>query len=146
MDNRYPPNMPPMGGYYNPTPPNGLPAVPEFYQQQPRLHHLQTMSNESLGAYPEYDEYNRPMLPGQGPSQGPVRSRKRAAHGADHVKHRRTRSGCFTCRQRRVKVCPSAEISPFTIADICASQCDENHPVCDRLSILIASWNALLKR
>lgn len=24
--------------------------------------------------------------------------------GGEHVKHRRTRSGCFTCRSRRVKV------------------------------------------
>lgn len=28
----------------------------------------------------------------------------RAAAGAEHAKHRRTRSGCYTCRQRRVKV------------------------------------------
>ena len=33
--------------------------------------------------------------------------------GTEHVKHRRTRSGCFTCRSRRVK-------------------CDEARPVCDR--------------
>lgn len=26
------------------------------------------------------------------------------------LKHKRTRSGCFTCRQRRVKVCKSAHI------------------------------------
>ncbi|OAX85459.1 hypothetical protein ACJ72_00137 [Emergomyces africanus] len=31
----------------------------------------------------------------------------------DHKKHKRTRSGCFTCRSRRVK-------------------CDETHPICDR--------------
>ncbi|KAL9005401.1 MAG: hypothetical protein Q9188_001843 [Gyalolechia gomerana] len=37
----------------------------------------------------------------------------RAASGGEHTKHRRTRSGCFTCRQRRVK-------------------CDEARPVCDR--------------
>ncbi|KJZ79889.1 hypothetical protein HIM_00603 [Hirsutella minnesotensis 3608] len=33
--------------------------------------------------------------------------------GADPVKHRRTRSGCFMCRSRRVK-------------------CDETHPICER--------------
>ncbi|KAJ5353548.1 hypothetical protein N7541_006112 [Penicillium brevicompactum] len=32
---------------------------------------------------------------------------------ADHKKHKRTRSGCFTCRSRRIK-------------------CDENRPVCER--------------
>ncbi|KAI6376737.1 hypothetical protein MCOR25_002702 [Pyricularia grisea] len=41
------------------------------------------------------------------------RSRRKSAQGVDHVKHRRTRSGCFTCRTRRVK-------------------CDETHPICDR--------------
>jgi len=43
---------------------------------------------------------------------GNGRARRRPAPG-EQVKHRRTRSGCFTCRQRRVK-------------------CDENHPVCER--------------
>lgn len=48
-----------------------------------------------------------------GPSllNGPKQSRGRRKTGAgggsgtDHVKHRRTRSGCFMCRSRRVKVC-----------------------------------------
>ncbi|KAI5786017.1 hypothetical protein FPQ18DRAFT_368638 [Pyronema domesticum] len=39
--------------------------------------------------------------------------RRRSGQGADAVKHRRTRSGCFTCRTRRVK-------------------CDEKHPICER--------------
>ncbi|KAL8807789.1 MAG: hypothetical protein Q9182_000438 [Xanthomendoza sp. 2 TL-2023] len=37
----------------------------------------------------------------------------RAALGTEHTKHRRTRSGCYTCRQRRVK-------------------CDEARPQCQR--------------
>ncbi|KAH5359687.1 hypothetical protein HBI49_137150 [Parastagonospora nodorum] len=41
-----------------------------------------------------------------------ARARRRPIPG-EQVKHRRTRSGCFTCRQRRVK-------------------CDENHPICER--------------
>ncbi|PSS05298.1 hypothetical protein BD289DRAFT_457598 [Coniella lustricola] len=41
------------------------------------------------------------------------RHRRKSAPGSDHVKHRRTRSGCFTCRSRRVK-------------------CDEARPTCDR--------------
>ncbi|KAK0715743.1 hypothetical protein B0H67DRAFT_490196 [Lasiosphaeris hirsuta] len=41
------------------------------------------------------------------------RSRRKSAPGLDHIKHRRTRSGCYTCRSRRVK-------------------CDENHPTCER--------------
>ncbi|KXL43359.1 hypothetical protein M433DRAFT_75059 [Acidomyces richmondensis BFW] len=50
------------------------------------------------------------MLP---PEQGQPRQRRRQPTGPDHVKHRRTRSGCYTCRQRRIK-------------------CDETHPICDR--------------
>ncbi|KFY19225.1 hypothetical protein V493_08068 [Pseudogymnoascus sp. VKM F-4281 (FW-2241)] len=41
----------------------------------------------------------------------PGRHQRRPAPGADHVKHRRTRSGCFTCRNRR---------------------CDEGRPTCER--------------
>ncbi|EJT77731.1 hypothetical protein GGTG_02836 [Gaeumannomyces tritici R3-111a-1] len=41
------------------------------------------------------------------------RSRRKSTPGLDHVKHRRTRSGCYTCRSRRVK-------------------CDETHPICER--------------
>lgn len=41
------------------------------------------------------------------------KSRRKSAQGADPVKHRRTRSGCYTCRNRRVK-------------------CDEARPVCER--------------
>lgn len=36
-------------------------------------------------------------------SKGP--RRRRSGAGAEPIKHRRTRSGCFTCRARRVKVC-----------------------------------------
>lgn len=39
-----------------------------------------------------------------------ARNRRKGASG-DQVKHRRTRSGCFTCRSRRVKVC-SAQSNP----------------------------------
>ncbi|KAJ2905497.1 hypothetical protein MKZ38_005373 [Zalerion maritima] len=46
-------------------------------------------------------------------TQKAQRSRRKPAGGLDHIKHRRTRSGCYTCRSRRVK-------------------CDETHPVCDR--------------
>ena len=33
-----------------------------------------------------------------------TRVRQRSNASGDHVKHRRTRSGCYTCRSRRVKV------------------------------------------
>lgn len=34
----------------------------------------------------------------------PQKSRRKASSSHDPVKHRRTRSGCFMCRSRRVKV------------------------------------------
>ncbi|KXS93645.1 hypothetical protein AC578_4208 [Pseudocercospora eumusae] len=107
MDGQYPPPIPPLGAYY----PSGYPPMmpPEALQQPHRLQQMQTMSMESLGSYSDYDEPNRTMLP----PQAPPRSRRRQPQGAEHVKHRRTRSGCYTCRQRRVK-------------------CDETHPICDR--------------
>ncbi|TAQ84082.1 hypothetical protein B7494_g7590 [Chlorociboria aeruginascens] len=43
----------------------------------------------------------------------PNRNRRKSTQSSEHIKHRRTRSGCFTCRGRRVK-------------------CDEARPVCDR--------------
>ncbi|KAI9678307.1 MAG: hypothetical protein M1817_006253 [Caeruleum heppii] len=43
----------------------------------------------------------------------PPPARTKDAQGAEPVKHRRTRSGCYTCRTRRVK-------------------CDEARPICER--------------
>ncbi|KAG4443754.1 hypothetical protein IFR05_000745 [Cadophora sp. M221] len=43
----------------------------------------------------------------------PNRHRRKSNPNSDQAKHRRTRSGCYTCRSRRVK-------------------CDENRPVCER--------------
>lgn len=113
MDGQYPPAMPGLGTYY----PSGYPPMmpPEAIQHQQqrqqqrqqlqqertRLHQIQTMSIESLGSFAEFEEPKRAMLP---PQPGAPRSRRRPQPGAEHVKHRRTRSGCYTCRQRRVKV------------------------------------------
>ncbi|KAK8090819.1 hypothetical protein PG994_000324 [Apiospora phragmitis] len=49
----------------------------------------------------------------QAPKPPSSRGRKKSTPGLEHVKHRRTRSGCYTCRNRRVK-------------------CDETHPICER--------------
>ncbi|KAH7383719.1 hypothetical protein BKA64DRAFT_646894 [Cadophora sp. MPI-SDFR-AT-0126] len=43
----------------------------------------------------------------------PNRNRRKSNSNPDQTKHRRTRSGCYTCRSRRVK-------------------CDEHRPVCER--------------
>ncbi len=74
--------------------------------------------------------------------QKPNRSRRKSNPGSDQTKHRRTRSGCYTCRSRRVKVCkpyPAVYISLVFLADVW--QCDENHPTCEsmyrRLTLLL---------
>ncbi|OIW32400.1 hypothetical protein CONLIGDRAFT_267885 [Coniochaeta ligniaria NRRL 30616] len=78
-------------------------------QQPPAMSHPGVPPNpyQSLGyftGFPEPIMFNAPK------SQ---RSRRKSAPGLDHIKHRRTRSGCYTCRSRRVK-------------------CDETRPVCER--------------
>ena len=45
-------------------------------------------------------DHSDPMFEGQSAGQ----ARHAVAGAAEHVKHRRTRSGCYTCRSRRVKV------------------------------------------
>ena len=52
-------------------------------------------SLEYFTGFPEPIMFNAPK------SQ---RNRRKSSLGLEHVKHRRTRSGCFTCRSRRVKV------------------------------------------
>ena len=80
------PNQPDGSGQVpqQPVTPMGGPPVPNVYQ--------------SLGyftGFPEPIMFNAPKA---------QRSRRKSAPGLDHIKHRRTRSGCFTCRSRRVKV------------------------------------------
>jgi hypothetical protein len=48
----------------------------------------------------QFDDASGPLGSAQGAN---ARARRRPVPG-EQVKHRRTRSGCFTCRQRRVKV------------------------------------------
>ncbi|CAM1511443.1 Fc.00g089560.m01.CDS01 [Cosmosporella sp. VM-42] len=83
-------------------PPNpGMPltpvSIPGPYQQ--------------LGYFTGFPE---PMMFNAGKSQkGRRKSGAGLGPGVEHVKHRRTRSGCFMCRSRRVK-------------------CDETRPICER--------------
>lgn len=94
MDGQYPHHL----SYYAHGYASHMPT--ESYEQAPRLHNIQTMSMESMGSYSDFDTSNGAVPP----TQGTQRSRRRQPPGAEHVKHRRTRSGCYTCRQRRVKV------------------------------------------
>jgi len=47
--------------------------------------------------------FNPESLPSSMGEKGARPRRRRTAEG-DHVKHRRTRSGCYICRSRRIKV------------------------------------------
>ncbi|EMC93483.1 hypothetical protein BAUCODRAFT_37166 [Baudoinia panamericana UAMH 10762] len=112
MDGQFPPPIPPYGAYYQAGPPPLYPPEPF----QPALPPLKGFPMEDLGTYPEIADPSRAVLPsGSEQQQQPLaqRQRRRQPQGSEHVKHRRTRSGCYTCRQRRVK-------------------CDEAHPICER--------------
>ncbi|PGH30225.1 hypothetical protein GX50_07020 [[Emmonsia] crescens] len=73
---------------------------------------------DSLGT-PQYPDANAfwhyPHQPHMPHPQGHHSHFQMASVQNDQRKHKRTRSGCFTCRSRRVK-------------------CDETHPICDRCS------------
>jgi hypothetical protein len=120
MSEYYPPNqhIPPQ--YYN-THPNvaqnpNIPHVPSMMGPDRSIPHGMLETPSYPGMPVPFVQYAEPQmqqaymdqyedLPGNiGSAQaGQARMRRRTAPG-DNVKHRRTRSGCFTCRQRRVKV------------------------------------------
>ncbi|MCJ1284509.1 hypothetical protein MMC26_003842 [Xylographa opegraphella] len=100
-----------MGGYYPsnvPLPTGDDIPPPHFYNTLPLLPDPPNLSTANLARWFDLDSNNSATVP-----RSAARSRRRIPPGADHVKHRRTRSGCYTCRSRRVK-------------------CDETHPVCKR--------------
>jgi len=89
-------------------PANYMPAVPQFSPHRPELMHTNFLG---------HDDPSRTMLPG---AQGSARVRRRVGASGEQVKFRRTRSGCYTCRNRRVKVCPRPPFAMTTnTADVC---------------------------
>jgi hypothetical protein len=69
-------------------------GIPEDDASPPGIYFGQT----PIGSY-----FNTPDG-GQSQHAGSKPRRRRSQSGIEGVKHRRTRSGCFTCRTRRVKV------------------------------------------
>ncbi|KAF2242931.1 hypothetical protein BU26DRAFT_438087 [Trematosphaeria pertusa] len=101
-----PPTMTPDGSY--PYAAHGLPESPVYHGiPGPFVQYGEPQMQQTYMS--QYEDLSGSMDPAQG---GNARMRRRTAPG-DQVKHRRTRSGCYTCRQRRVK-------------------CDEAHPICER--------------
>ena len=81
--------------------PRELPQYPEIPEQPASFVGGFLEAYPSTGPNPWYgtDAQSSGSLP-----RNPGRTRLRMPAGQDHVKHRRTRSGCYTCRERRVKV------------------------------------------
>ncbi|RPA87502.1 hypothetical protein BJ508DRAFT_320515 [Ascobolus immersus RN42] len=71
--------------------------------------------NSAISPHTPFDNMTQYFSPASdsGMSSKGSRARRKSSSGSEQVKHRRTRSGCFTCRTRRVK-------------------CDETHPICER--------------
>src|SRR6478752_3878646 len=87
------------------------PATSPEEMLDPRMHGaaIPMVSAPLPGPYQQlgyFTGFPDPMMFNQNKSQ---KARRKSAAGTpaavDHVKHRRTRSGCFMCRSRRVKVC-----------------------------------------
>lgn len=68
---------------------------------------------EGFAAVPSGEWYGVDPIASDLPPSHSTKTRTRIHLGHEHVKHRRTRSGCYKCRERRVK-------------------CDEARPVCER--------------
>lgn len=107
-----------MSGYYDPNNPHSysylpppLPDLPEGIVSPPG--NFYDNGHTLIGGNPSIDQpevseniarwFEQDPDVGASAPKAPVKVKRRAAN-SDHVKHRRTRSGCFTCRSRRVKV------------------------------------------
>jgi hypothetical protein len=77
---------------------NGQPVLQDGLFMQNNVPEFQ--NNPHAGVFIDYDDQNRTLSP----SLGGSRIRKRTGPGGEPQKFRRTRSGCYTCRNRRVKV------------------------------------------
>jgi hypothetical protein len=80
---------------------NGQPVVqPNAYQLQTNIAGFPQSGDTLTSPFMDHDDPIRNMPH----SAGGSRVRRRTGGTGEHVKFKRTRSGCYTCRQRRVKV------------------------------------------
>lgn len=122
------PDLPPPAG-------NNIPAelyAPALLIDAPNL------SSANVARWFDHDADNQIPAP-----KSTTRVRRRMPPGSDHVKHRRTRSGCYTCRSRRVKVKAHnpLENEPPWLTILSVYQCDETHPVCKSQCPTPSSWS-----
>ncbi|RAH40541.1 Zn(II)2Cys6 transcription factor [Aspergillus brunneoviolaceus CBS 621.78] len=114
MASSYPPSQTTMTGY--------IPGSVSFAEAQSHHQHNPLAAYSIMGTnhYPESVAYwhnpaaqPQPPLPAASYPSAPPKPQSLMQPTSDPKKHKRTRSGCFTCRSRRIK-------------------CDETRPVCDR--------------
>ena len=121
-----------MSGFYpsdQPPSPSSNHVPTQYYDRPPALPEQQSISSMHPARWFDLDSDNAKQT-----AKGLARVRRRPPPGSDHVKHRRTRSGCYTCRSRRVKVRYSPSLREVHSTDGSArSQCDEIHPTCKSL-------------
>lgn len=105
-------------------------AVPYPQTSRPPVSSPTTASMDEHSAAPNslqnvsyYTGFPEPIIQYQPPKT--QRNRRKSTPGPDHIKHRRTRSGCFTCRGRRVK-------------------CDETRPICESKRVSTLDFVALV--
>jgi len=89
----------------------GYPLMPQYYAVEEHGQQLIPQANyvrlpphtpELMHSnFVPHDDSTRTVLP----AQGSARVRRKVGASGEQVKFRRTRSGCYTCRNRRVKVC-----------------------------------------
>ena len=114
---RHHPQQQPQQQHQHQQPLNGmLPlSLPPHLHQQPAM----VMGMPAIGPSPGPSQYSslgfytgfpEPLMYN---AQKYQRHRRKSAPGMEQIKHRRTRSGCYTCRSRRIK-------------------CDEGRPACER--------------
>ncbi|KAM5451811.1 hypothetical protein MaudCBS49596_003639 [Microsporum audouinii] len=106
--------------------------TPNHWHKTPNIQNLQQQYQHPLTYW-----HNSHSLPNQPiPHQEPFHGQPIPTSPAipEQKKHKRTRSGCFTCRARRVKVTQSTGvILLFSMPANCgAVKCDEKRPTCDR--------------
>jgi len=77
---------------------NGQPVLQDGLFLQNNVPEFQ--NNPRAGVFIDYEDQNRTLSP----TIGATRIRKRTGASGESQKFRRTRSGCYTCRNRRVKV------------------------------------------
>lgn len=82
--------------------PHSIPSMPQqdLYPMRPYL--VRPYAMNGFGGYMDMEQPT-PMITLHDKTP---RSRRRYPPGSQPTKHRRTRSGCYTCRQRRIKVGP----------------------------------------